>query len=338
MLQGGSGRAAQIPIASIAANVFEVRQRPLGRSVRPLVVSRQAEVADASHHLCLRRAADLAEPVGPDRLRRDSGRPDRDRQELSRDFRAAAGAEHFADLARLLAIALLCVPHGAADVRSPRRLAYFHLHLRNPRGQEPARRNGADPRARRAAIGSDPGLSLLHRHFLSRPLPRQHARRGTRGDLRHLHQPSLEHGLLLLPVAAHRPRGSARSRARLPPHRLAEVLAARSAVRDAGPHLEHDDVDVGRVVLRRRLGGDHGRRHDDRFARRRLLYRQGERRRQLAGDRRGGPDDGNRHPALRSVAVSPDRRLGGEIPGRIVGEPGGRSPPGCSTSSNERAG
>jgi NitT/TauT family transport system permease protein len=47
---------------------------------------------------------------------------------------------------------------------------------------------------------------------------------------------------------------------------VAALLAARSAVRDARPDLEHDDVDVGRLVLRGRLRGDHGRRHHDHAA------------------------------------------------------------------------
>ena len=42
-----------------------------------------------------------------------------------------------------------------------------------------------------------------------------------------------------------------------PPVDLAAVLAARGAACDAGPRLEHDDVGVGRLVLRRRLRGDH---------------------------------------------------------------------------------
>ena len=43
------------------------------------------------------------------------------------------------------------------------------------------------------------------------------ARRRMRGDLRDLHEPGLEHGLLLLSVAAHRAARSRRSGARLPP-------------------------------------------------------------------------------------------------------------------------
>ena len=40
--------------------------------------------------------------------------------------------------------------------------------------------------------------------FFLRLFPGQRARRRMRGDLRHLHQPGLEHGVQLLPVAAHR--------------------------------------------------------------------------------------------------------------------------------------
>jgi ABC-type proline/glycine betaine transport system permease subunit len=51
------------------------------------------------------------------------------------------------------------------------------------------------------------------------------------------------------------------------------LLAARGAVRHAGADLEHDDVDVGRLVLRGRLRGDQRRQHHRRAAGRRLLHR-----------------------------------------------------------------
>jgi len=54
---------------------------------------------------------------------------------------------------------------------------------------------------------------------------------------------------------------------------LAAFLAARAALRDAGAAVEHDDVDVRRLVLRRRLGSDHGRQFHRHPARRRLLCR-----------------------------------------------------------------
>ena len=58
---------------------------------------------------------------------------------------------------------------------------------------------------------------------------------------------------------------------------LAALLAARSAARAPGPGLEHDDVGLGRLVLRRRLGGDHRLRPDDHAARHRLLHRHRDR-------------------------------------------------------------
>ena len=289
------------------------------------VVLRQAEIAHA-HALqrTLRRAAGPAEPMGPDRVRGDHGGADGGRSQLSRHFGAFARGERTGRLARLLEPALLRVAHGIEDVCRARRLARVHLHLCDASGQEPAGGDGADPGARHPAVGADPGLSVVHRDVLSRPLSRKYFRRGTGRDLCDLHQPGLEHGLFPLPVAADRPARSRRSGARVPPDRLAEILAARSALRDAGPHLEHDDVDVGRLVLRRRLGGDHGRRHDHHPARGRLLHRQGERRRKLVGDRRGDPDDGDRHSALRPAVVPANRRLGRQVQGRTVGERGRR--------------
>jgi NitT/TauT family transport system permease protein len=59
----------------------------------------------------------------------------------------------------------------------------------------------------------------------------------------------------------------------LPPWRLDALLAPRGAVCHAPADLEHDDVHVGRVVLRGRVGGDQRRRHDRCAARHRLLYR-----------------------------------------------------------------
>ncbi len=98
------------------------------------------------------------------------------------------------------------------------------------------------------------------------------ARRRVRGHLRHFHQPSLEHGLQLLSVAAHdsdRAHGSGRI---LPAVAVDALLAAGSAFRHAGAHLEHDDVHVGRLVLRRRLGIDQRRTHHRRIAGSRFLY------------------------------------------------------------------
>ena len=61
----------------------------------------------------------------------------------------------------------------------------------------------SDPAARCSAVGADPRLSVVYRHLFPRPVSRLDAGRRMRGDLRDLHQPGLEHGLLLLSVAAH---------------------------------------------------------------------------------------------------------------------------------------
>ena len=59
----------------------------------------------------------------------------------------------------------------------------------------------------------------------------------------------------------------------LPALALVALLAAGSSVRRPRPDLEHDDVDVGRLVLRRRFGSDHGRRHHRQPSGHRLLDR-----------------------------------------------------------------
>ena len=61
--------------------------------------------------------------------------------------------------------------------------------------------------------------------------------------------------------------------AEFPAEPVDEFLAARRAVRDAAAHLEHDDVDVGRLVLRRGVRGDQRRQYDHHAARHRLLHR-----------------------------------------------------------------
>ena len=102
----------------------------------------------------------------------------------------------------------------------------------------------------------------------------------------------------VLSVAAQRPARSRRSGCGLSTHRLAEILAARDAVRHAEPDLERDDVHVRRVVLCRRLRGDFGRRRAGAASRRRLLSRACDR---AASDRLRDRRDHRRgadHPCL----------------------------------------
>ena len=127
----------------------------------------------------------------------------------------------------------------------------FTLHLRDLGGQKPARRIAARSPARHPAIGADSGLHFDHGGVLPVAGAGTDFRRGTRGRVRDLHQPGLEHGLQLLPVAAHRAGRTGRGRAHVRHERLGALLAHRGAVRPAAADLEHDDVDVGRLVLRR---------------------------------------------------------------------------------------
>src|SRR6266550_2469477 len=66
---------------------------------------------------------------------------------------------------------------------------------------------------------------------------------------------------------------------------LVVILAPRSTLRRAGPHLEYDDVDVGRLVLRGRVRSDLGRRRDDTVAGNRLVARARDRAPKYLGGR-----------------------------------------------------
>ena len=171
-----------------------------------------------------------------------------------------------------------------AHAGGPGPFAALHLHLCHPRGEEQTSRAAAPAAARHSSVGPDPRLHLGDRRLLHVAGAGPRSRGGVRGGLRHLHEPGVEHGVQLLPVAAHGPDRATRSIAHLPVFAMDALLARRGALRDAAAHLEHDDVDVGRLVLRRRLGGDHCRRHHGHATRRRLLHRPGHR---AAGPRRG---------------------------------------------------
>ena len=207
----------------------------------------------------------------------------------------------------------------AAHAGRDGRVAPVHVHLRDVGGQEPSRRARAPAAPRHPPVGADPGLPLGHRRVLHVAGARAGPGRRMRGRVRDLHQSGLEHGLQLLPVPPDGPRRADRGVPLLPRHALGALLASRRAVRHAGARLEHDDVDVRRLVLRRGLGGDQCRGHDGHAARDRLLHRARHRpaspRRHRLGDRRHA----DRHSPLRPAALPAARRLGRSVSVRAGG-------------------
>ena len=188
-------------------------------------------------------------------------------------FEPLTELQNAADIARSAQSARICRAHHAAHAHRHGAVADLHFHLCDAGRQK--QNGGAYPgaAARHSAIGADPRLHLGHRRVLHGARAGPRARRRVRLDLRDFHQPSLEYGLQLLSVAAHDPDRARRGLAQFWALSLDEILAARRAVRDAAAHLEHDDVDVGELVLRRRLGSDQRRQHDGHAAGHRLLYR-----------------------------------------------------------------
>ena len=164
-----------------------------------------------------RRSADplRASAVRAQSLRSDRAGPDGRRAGADRPRRAAdEPARHRAEVepggARSPAPARIRAAHHAAHVRGDRRLAAVHLRGRHPRRQEPQGRAGDHAGARHPAVGAGARLPDLHRHLLHGPVPVQRTGGGVRRDLHRLHRPGLEHGLQLLPVAAHPAEGPRR--------------------------------------------------------------------------------------------------------------------------------
>ena len=183
------------------------------------------------------------------------------------DERAADDRDGRPDLARSGRPAGLCAADHAAHDPGAARLAPLHLHLRDAGGQGAAGGDPAGAGPRHPAVGADPGIHFRHHRRLHGAVPGQPAGGRAGGHLRHLHEPGLEHGVQLLSGPAHPAQGPGRGRPQLPPLGLAAVLARRGAVRHARAGVEHDDVDVRRLVLRRGRGGDQRRQHHDPAAR-----------------------------------------------------------------------
>ena len=181
--------------------------------------------------------------------------------------------------------------------------------------QKPARRAGDDPAARHPAIGADPGLPVVHHRVLHEPVPRQRAGLELAAIFAIFTSQAWNMAFSFYQSLTTVPADLDEVDAQLPPDRLAAVLAAGSAVRHAGPGLEHDAVDVRRLVLRGRVA----RRSRSATTPGRcpasaptspLALEQARHRRGVLGDRRDAGGD----PAVRPAAVPPAGRLVGEVP------------------------
>ena len=120
------------------------------------------------------------------------------------DASAARGPGNPAGIARPQELAAIRASDHAQDVRRAGLLAPVHVPGRAARRQEQKGRARHHPGARYSAIRAGAGLSHLHRDLLHEPVSGQRAWRGTGRDLRDLHEPGLEHDVLVLSVADHR--------------------------------------------------------------------------------------------------------------------------------------
>ena len=197
-----------------------------------------------------------------DRLRDIRG----DRSGHPRCHCAVAGRGGCVHAARLLEIALLWAAHHVANVCGHRSVFVVYVYLRDPRRQEPPGRADFDSSARRSAIRSYSWIFIFHGDVFSWLVSGLDTWGRMRRDFCDLYQPSLEHGVLVLPIIANGAERFGGGRDGLWPFALATLLAARSAVCDARLGLQHDDVHVWRLVFRRCIRSHFGGRHDDKAA------------------------------------------------------------------------
>ena len=237
------------------------------------------------------------------------------RRDRARPVRAADPTRGLAALARSRPSAGVRGADHLPHARSAARFAGLHADVRNLGREERARGKTPGTHTRHFTVGADSRFHFHYKRIFPVARAGTRARGRIRGDLRHLHQPGLEHGVQLLSVAAHRPYRAHRGGGIVSSLALDAVLAARDAVRHACARVEHDAVDVGRLVLRGRLRVDHGRSFVGCAAGRRLLHRARHRAEESGRDRLGDRDHADRDPALRSAPLPAAGRLGRPIPG-----------------------
>lgn len=140
-------------------------------------------------------------------------------------------------------------------------------------GEEPARGAGAGAAPRRAAVGAGARLPVDHGHRVHRAVPRQPAGARVRLGVRDLHVHGLEHDLQRVPLVPDRAARPRRGRPDVPPLAAPPPAPGRAPRRHGRPGLERDDEHGRRVVLPRRVRGDHRQQRELHAARHGLLHR-----------------------------------------------------------------
>ena len=235
---------------------------------------------------------------------------------------AARGAAAAAAVARPGAPARIRGAHDAAHAGRAGAVARLHLHLRDAGRQEPARRaccwcrcSTSCSRCRSSASSRSPSCSSCR----WRPAACSGAEFAAIFAIFTSQAWNMAFSFYqsLRTRAGRAGRGGAQLSGCSPWMRF---WRAGGAVRDAAAHLEHDDVDVGRLVLRGGLGGDQRRQHHGRRCRASAPTS-----RSRSSSATSAPigwaiaRHAGRHPALRPAAVPAAGRLGRPVPLRAGG-------------------
>ena len=170
---------------------------------------------------------------------------------------------------------------------------------------------GANPRY--PAVGAGTRLHLFHRHLFHRAVPRPGAGVELAAMFAIFTSQAWNMTFSFYQSLRTVPR-DLQSGTRVSPQPVATFLEAGCAVRHAGADLEHDDVDVRRLVLYRGVGSDHRRQQHLYAAGHRRVSRAGDPQPGSARDRLGAAHHDGGDPGLRSAAVPAIGGMGGQIP------------------------
>src|SRR5262249_4810690 len=151
---------------------------------------------------------------------------------------------------------LLCCPVYSPYVPGAGGVTAVQCALRLYRREKPSRRTGAHTTAGHSPVCAGTGLPIHHRDGVHCPLSWQLAWSRTGVSLCHLHQPGLEHDVLVLPVATDGTTGIGRGCHALSPAALATISAAGGAGGGHWAAVERHDELWRRLVLCRCQRGD----------------------------------------------------------------------------------